>query len=81
MKSISCKEAVGLILKKEEGRLSILQRISLWRHFMICSLCRTFNVQNTHINRAMSNKHDKQLTLADDEKENIVQKLLNDRNP
>ncbi|MEJ1238070.1 hypothetical protein WBG78_08075 [Chryseolinea sp. T2] len=78
MKRISCKEAVELILKKEEGRITFFQRISLSRHLLICSLCRIFSLQNSHINSAMSRKGADQLTLSAEDKEKIIRKVLDD---
>lgn len=43
---ISCKQAVDYISKNEEGKLSVPQRLRLWQHLGVCSLCRTFNRQN-----------------------------------
>lgn len=79
MKSITCKEAVEFILKKEERKLTFLQRISLWRHLAICSLCRIFSVQNNLINQAMKQRQNKKLTLSDQDKESIIRNILNDK--
>lgn len=79
MKSISCKEAVDYIIKKEEGKLSLLQRISLWRHLAICSLCRIFSIQNDWINGGMKRQNNRHLTLTVDEKEKIIQNVLDDK--
>ncbi len=49
--NISCKEATQLILKKEEGKLSIGQRVQLSLHLLICDLCKSFNLQNKWINK------------------------------
>jgi predicted anti-sigma-YlaC factor YlaD len=79
MKTISCKEAVNYILKKEERKLSLLQRMSLWRHLAICSLCRIFSVQNAMLNEAMKQRAGKALTLTEDEKEQIIQNVLDEK--
>jgi len=78
MKSITCKQAVDFIIRKEEEKLSFGQRISLWRHLAICSLCRIFSSQNTLINAAMKKRNDQVLPLSDNEKEKIIQHVLND---
>ncbi len=43
---ITCKEATRMVSKKEEGKLSSVNRVRLWYHFAICSLCRLFYRQN-----------------------------------
>ena len=78
MKPISCKEAVEFILKKEEGKLSMMQRISLWRHLAICSLCRIFSAQNDIMNEAVKRRQNKRVTLSDEEKENIIRNVLDE---
>lgn len=78
MKSITCKEAVEFILKKEEGKLSLVQRVLLWRHLMICSLCRVFSSQNNLINKGLKQRQQKQLTLTEQEKEKIVRSVVDE---
>lgn len=80
MKSISCKDAVTLILKKEEGKLSLRQRLSLWRHLAICNLCRIFSSQNHLMNLTMKSRQHKQTTLSQVEKETILRNVVNQRN-
>ena len=76
MKSISCKDAVTLILQKEEGKLSLWSKMKLWRHLAICSLCRIFAIQNNLLNEGMKERQGKQLALSDEEKEKIIQNIL-----
>lgn len=78
MKSINCKEAVEFILKAEENKLTVRQRLSLWRHLLICNLCRTFSAQNRLINQAMTRRENKKV-LSDSDKENIIRKALDDQ--
>lgn len=79
MKSISCKEAVNYILRKEERKLSFLQKLSLWRHLAICSLCRIFALQNDLINQAMKRRQEKVQPLTNEEKEEIIQNVLSEK--
>lgn len=79
MKTISCKEAVHHILQREEGKLSLRNRLSLWRHLAICSLCRIFSVQNDLMNKAMKQRQGHQLTLTEAEKEKIIRNVLDER--
>lgn len=76
MKSITCKEAVTFILKKEEGKLSVTNRLRLWRHLAVCSLCRIFSVQSQWINQAMQKRKAKSFTLSKAEKESIIKHVL-----
>lgn len=76
MKTISCKDAVHFILKKEEQKLSFVERISLWRHLAVCSLCRIFSKQNSIMNDAMKERKMKQASLTEEEKENIIRNIL-----
>lgn len=78
MKSISCKEAVHFILKKEEGKLSLVERIRLWQHLAICSLCRVFSVQNKLINEMLHRQREKQHSLSAEEKEDIIRNVLDE---
>ena len=68
---ITCRKAVDYISKKEEGKLSLWQRIQLARHLAVCSLCKRFAHQNS-IMVAMfkSNVHSTHLT--EEEKARII---------
>lgn len=46
---ISCKEATYLISKKEEGKLTLAERLKLSVHLAICSICRAFEKQSEFI--------------------------------
>lgn len=46
---ISCKEATYLISKKEEGKLTLAERLKLSVHLAICSICRAFEKQSKFI--------------------------------
>jgi hypothetical protein len=79
MKSISCKEAVRFIIQHEERKLSLLQRVSLWRHLAVCSLCRIFADQNGAINHALKHRATRGFTLSAEEKEEIIRNVLDER--
>lgn len=74
---ITCKKAVDLISKKEEGKLSAWQRFQLWKHMSVCSLCRTFARQNK-LFRHLRNDQVHQLSELD--KKKITDALFNDNN-
>jgi len=80
MKTISCKEAVHFILKKEEGKLSFIQRLSLWRHLLVCNLCRIFLSQSKLMNTAIRQKPRTNITLSTEEKEKIIRHVLDENN-
>lgn len=73
---ISCKKATYLLAKKEENKLSWLEKIKLRGHLTICSMCRKFEEQTGFIIR---NAHNTPIdvSLRDEVKEKI-QTLLKD---
>ena len=79
MKTISCTEAVDFILKNEEAKLSLMNRLRLWRHLTLCSLCRIFSKQNKLMNKAMKHRHETRFTLTREEKEKIIHNVMDDR--
>lgn len=46
----NCKHATQLSLKKEEGKISLRERVQLWYHLLYCSFCRRFIRQSHEIN-------------------------------
>jgi len=72
---ISCKEAVDFISKKEEHKITLKQRYQLWRHLLICSLCRLFAKQNKTITTNAAALADTDATLSREEKDSIIQTL------
>jgi predicted anti-sigma-YlaC factor YlaD len=69
---ITCKKAVDLISKKEESKLSVVQRFRLWKHLAECSLCRKFSEQNKLIKEAFKMQQGKVSKLTEEEKEEII---------
>lgn len=70
---ITCKKAVDLISKKEEGKLSAWQRFQLWKHLTVCSLCRTFSKQNKLFGHLHDNKvHE----LSESDKQKITEAIF-----
>lgn len=45
---MSCKEATLLASKKEEGRITLVERVKLAIHMFICVYCKRF-VQQTNV--------------------------------
>ena len=55
--NISCKKASFLVSKKEENKLSWLEKIKLHGHLSICSICRRFEQQSGFIGKNAKNIH------------------------
>jgi predicted anti-sigma-YlaC factor YlaD len=73
---ITCKKAVDLISKKEEGKLSVSQRFRLWKHLAECSLCRRFAGQNKLIAKAFKLQKGEETRLTEKEKEQIIDAVI-----
>ncbi len=74
---INCKTAVDFVSKKEEGKLTIVQRYQLWYHLAICYLCKRFYQQNNIIIKGIKH-HAKSTTnkqLNKEEKDIIINVL------
>lgn len=76
---ITCKKAVDLISKKEEGKLSALQRVQLWNHLVVCSLCRNFSKQGTWLRSLYKTNTAHELTA--DEKEQMINAAMRQSGP
>ncbi len=53
----NCNEATLLMAKKEEGRLTVLEKIKLSMHTSMCALCRKFEKQTAMIAEECSHIH------------------------
>ncbi|MBX9734300.1 MAG: hypothetical protein K2X37_09575 [Chitinophagaceae bacterium] len=74
---ISCKEAVDHINKKEEGKLSIWQKIQLWNHLAICVLCKRFSIQNKMLTKLFKQTDDFAThQFTNEEKKKIIDTLV-----
>lgn len=77
--NISCKKATYLVSKKEENRLSWLEKWQLRGHFTICSLCRKFEEQTGFIGRMVKDTHvHVQATLPETSKQKMKESLLSE---
>lgn len=72
---ITCKQATHYISIKEENKLSILDRLKLSMHLMICKFCALFARQNKFIVSQIKNVHPTE-TLSEMEKESIHKNIL-----
>jgi len=75
--NISCKKATYLLSKKEENKLSWLEKIKLRGHLAICSLCRKFEQQAGLIGRNARHSHEHAILSA--EAKEKMQHALNDQ--
>ncbi|GAC1398165.1 MAG: hypothetical protein NVSMB63_18410 [Sediminibacterium sp.] len=73
---ISCKKATYLISKKEEGKLSWLEKVRLRGHLTICSLCRLFERQTGFISRNVRHLHSPD-KLSEESKQKMTDSLKN----
>lgn len=74
---ISCKKATLLVSKKEENRLSWLEKWQLRTHMALCSMCRRFEEQSGFIGRMARQIHVHE-TLPDASKEKMQQALVHE---
>ena len=73
---ISCKTAVDYISKKEEGKLSFIQKYYLYRHLAICYVCKRFEKQNKLITSILTSSGKKKIeVLQPSDKEEIISAL------
>jgi hypothetical protein len=73
---ITCKQAVDYISKNEEGKLSLRQKLQLWRHKAVCTMCRLFEKQNRLMDTVLSEENSKPRQPLDPlEKEAIIKKM------
>ena len=48
---LNCEQASLLAIKKEEVKLSLVDKMRLWMHTNACKFCREFSYQNKFINK------------------------------
>jgi hypothetical protein len=77
-----CKQATLLSLKKEEGKITIPERVKLFYHLIYCVYCRRFVKQSSvinHIGKGVINSifTDPPHTLSEKAKENMQQQIDN----
>lgn len=63
--NMSCKEATMLIARKEESKLSFLDRVGLSLHLSMCTLCRRFERQSVHIAKESRHVHSEEELSAE----------------
>jgi hypothetical protein len=77
---LSCEQASLLVIKKEENKMSQIEKVQLWFHSSICGLCKEFDGQNNFINTNLefhfNNGQDGNLELSKADKEKMKDALL-----
>jgi len=53
----NCKEATLQMAKKEEGKLSFMEKMKLFLHTSMCSFCKKFEKQTNQIARESKHIH------------------------
>ena len=76
----NCKQATLLSIKKEEGKISMFEKVKLFYHLLYCSYCRRFAKQSSIINHIGKGIVDSIFTqpphtLSDKVKEGIQQQI------
>jgi len=54
----NCKQATLLILKKKEGKLSLMERFRLFIHLLLCDPCQRFKKQSDFIDLSLHHCED-----------------------
>ncbi len=76
--NISCKKAGFLLSKKEENKLTWLEKIQLKGHITICSLCRRFEEQTGWIILNAKHAHTHSEATLSEETKTRLQNLITD---
>lgn len=76
----NCKQATLISLKKEEGKITISERLKLSIHLLFCDACKRFIKQSGLVNNAMQQLHQKLYqhpphTLSKEAKEKMQQQV------
>lgn len=53
--NITCKHATEYMVRKEEGKITLLQRYQLWKHLAVCRVCKLFDRQNKVVSISLKN--------------------------
>ncbi len=80
--NITCLQATFLLSKKEEGRISLLERLQLRIHLSICAFCKLFAIQTQYIGKHATHSHEHQsVAMSNEVKQNlakVMQQLQNE---
>lgn len=75
---LSCKKASGLIVKRESFNLTLLEKIRLYLHLLMCDACTAFSGQSKMIHQVMEQENDRSgdMPEANNPPENLKEKIL-----
>lgn len=71
---ITCRQATLFSLKKEERKISFLDRVKLAVHLIICEFCRLFEQQNKVLSHQAKHLHT-DVSLSEAEKEEMERRI------
>ena len=81
---ISCHEAAYLIAKRQEDKLTFIERSKLALHLIHCKQCRRFNKQTRQVAKSIKNMNEKMrnnsvnLKLTEEQKKRIEEAMRKD---
>ena len=75
---LSCKRATFLLSKKEEGKLTLIEKTQLKFHLRLCDFCTRFEKQTKFLSKNSTHLHDPTDVKLSDEKKDEIKSLLKD---
>ncbi len=73
---LSCERATFLMSKKEEGKISLKERLQLRLHLSLCDFCTRFQKQTSFFTKNAPHVHEHvDVKLSDEKKAEIKQQL------
>ena len=75
---LSCKRATFLLSKKEEGKLTLIEKTQLKFHLRLCDFCTRFEKQTKFLSKNSIHLHDHTDVKLSDEKKDEIKSLLKD---
>lgn len=75
---LSCKQATFLMSKKEEGKISLKERIQLRLHLSLCDFCTRFKQQTGFFTKKAFHIHEHLDTPMSDQKKEEIKALMKD---
>jgi len=73
---LTCKKATYYISLREEGKLSITQKLQLRGHLAVCHLCKLFQQQTAFITKNAPHTHNHSNATLSKEKKEKMGKLI-----
>jgi len=73
---LSCEQATFLMSKKEEGKLSLKEKIQLRLHLRICDFCTRFQQQVRFFTRHAAHSHEHTSAILREEKKEEIRELM-----